>query len=302
MAIKVASIESGIPGLDRGALIDATSEKAKRERRRALVVPREHGGWGLLLVPLITGAGVGLHEGNRVLPLFLLLVSALALFWLRTPIESLLRTSVMRAQTSEERRAVASVIAVLGLVASLSVGLLSWDVRNRGLWPIGLVVGVAFAGQAVLKRLGRTWRMLSQVVGTIGLSATAPAAYYVITGSFGTRGWMLWLANFAFAGNQIHYVQLRIHSARAEGWRAKLACGWAFAAGQVIMVSVLAGAWLRGWLPPLAIIAFVPMLFRGWRYFFEKPRPLVVRQLGWSELGQAVVFCALFTGAFLILA
>ena len=44
----------------------------QRERRRALVVPREHGAWGMLLVPLATGAAVGLLAGGRVAPVLLL--------------------------------------------------------------------------------------------------------------------------------------------------------------------------------------------------------------------------------------
>jgi hypothetical protein len=59
----------------------------QRERRRALVVPREHGAWGMLLVPLVTGAAVGLPAGGHVAPVLLLTTAALALVWLRTPFE-----------------------------------------------------------------------------------------------------------------------------------------------------------------------------------------------------------------------
>ncbi len=110
---------------DRAAGDSAASEKTRRDRRRALILPREHGAWGLLLVPMITGAGVALHkmwvphacpELSRraspplrdtgitnlgVVPFLLLLVAALALFWLRTPAESLFGTSVLRAQTND---------------------------------------------------------------------------------------------------------------------------------------------------------------------------------------------------------
>lgn len=77
------------------------------------------------------------------------------------------------------------------------------------------------------------------MVGTIGLTASAPAAYYVITGNFNATAWMLWLANILFAGDQIHYVQLRIHTAKVEGFRAKLARGWAFAVGQALMTAII---------------------------------------------------------------
>ena len=291
----MAAVES-IGGLGRGTE-DAAIEKARRERRHALVLPREHGAWGLLLVPMVTAAGVALRESVDFFPAVLLLIATLALFWLRTPIESLLGTSAIRAQSREERRAVAQVIAGLGAVAAVALAILLWAGKNPYLWLIGIAAGAAFVGQALLKKLGRRTRMLSEIVGTIGLTATAPAAYYVITGKIDAMAWMLWLVNLIFAGNQIHYVHIRIHSARAEGMRAKLAKGWAFAAGQFATAIILGLACLRGYLPWMALVAFAPILFRGWLYFFQKPTPLVVRRLGWNELSQAVVFCVLFISA-----
>jgi len=272
--------------------------KARSERRQALVIPREHGAWGLLLVPMVTGAGIAFRESMRVLPFVLLLISALALFWLRTPIESLLGTSAMHAQTKDERRTV--IIAALGLgkVAVAALATLLWAGRNPKLWLIGIAAAVAFAGQFVLKKLGRRTRMLSEMAGTLGLTLGAPATYYVITGKFDATAWMLWFANFIFAGNQIHYVQLRIHTARVEGLRDKFAKGWAFASGQLLMAVVLALACELTLMPWLVLIAFAPLFVRGWLYFFEKPAPLQVRRLGWSELSQAVIFCILFVTVF----
>jgi hypothetical protein len=272
----------------------AAAEQARRQRRHALILPREHGAWGLLLVPMVTGSGVAFRESNHVVPCLLLLVAALALFWLRTPAESLLGTSAMRVQTTNERREVAVVIVVLAKVAVAATAALLWAGRNPYLWLIGVVAVAAFVGQALLKKLGRHMRMLSEIVGTIGLTSSAPAAYYVITGRFGATGWMLWLANFIFAGNQIHYVQLRIHTARVEGLHAKLSRGWTFAIGQALMTALLTVACVSHLIPPVAFLAFAPILFRGWFYFIQEPAPLLVRRLGWSELGQAVTFCVLF--------
>jgi hypothetical protein len=53
--------------------------------------------------------------------------------------------------------------------------------------------------------------MAAQLAGAIGLTCTAPAAYYVGTGRLSERAFVLWAANWIFAGNQIHFVQLRIH-------------------------------------------------------------------------------------------
>ena len=73
---------------------------------------------------MVTGAGVAFRESTHILPVLLLLLAALALFWLRTPVESLLGTSAIRAQTSHERRLVAIVIAGLATVAGLALGTL----------------------------------------------------------------------------------------------------------------------------------------------------------------------------------
>ena len=279
---------------------ELSSEKAHHERRHALIVPREHGAWGLLLVPMITGAGLAFRESRNIIPFVLLLTSALALFWLRTPFESLLGTSAMRAQTKDERRTVIVAIAILAIIATVSLGTLLWAGRNTNLWWIGASAGAAFAGQALLKKLGRTTRMLSQIVGTIGLTSAAPAAYYVITGKFDAIAWTLWIVNLVFAENQIHYVQLRLHTARVEGLRARLSQGWAFAAGQLALTAALTVACVGGLLPRFASLAFAPLLFRGWFYFIQKPAPLAVRKLGWSELAQAAAFCVLLIATFSI--
>ncbi len=283
---------------DRLATGSAATDKARRERQRALILPREHGAWGLLLVPLVTGAGVAFRESHHVLPVLLLLTAALALFWMRTPLESLLGTSLVHAQSKDEQRSV--LLATLGLaaVAAVSLGALLWAGRNPYLWLIGCATATAFVTQAILRKLGRGTRMLAEVIGTIGLTASAPAAYYVITGRFNAVAWMLWLANLIFAGNQIHYVQLRIHTARIEGLRAKFARGWTFALGQAVMAGALVFACWRGFLPALALIAFVPVLLRGSFYFFQKPGPLQVRRLGWNELSLALAFCILFIASF----
>jgi hypothetical protein len=135
---------------------DTATQKARRERRRALIFPREHGAWGLLLVPMVTGAGVAFRESTHILPVLLPLLAALALFWLRTPVESLLGTSAMRAQTSHERRLVAIVIAGLVTVAGLALGTLLGAGRNPLLWLIGVASVIALVGQSWLKLMGRT--------------------------------------------------------------------------------------------------------------------------------------------------
>ncbi len=262
-------------------------------RLGSLIAPREHGAWGLLLVPLVTGGAVGLLAGGYGLPLVAFTVAALALFWFRTPVESWFGTGLLRAQTRHERRSVGITILILAAVAATALASLFWDGRNRELVLLGLGAICAFIGQNLLGKLGRRTRMLSQVVGTIGLTVTAPAAYYVVTGELGHEAWVLWIANFLFAGNQVHFVQLRIHAARVSGWSEKSERGRSFVAGELFLASALLFAWHFHLLPGLAVAAFLPLLVRGTAWFFERQQTLVVRKLGWTELAHAIVFGAL---------
>src|ERR1019366_50698 len=142
-----------------GAKTTAKITIPQKERRRALIVPREHGAWGMLLVPLVTGAAVGLQDGGRVAPVLLLTTAVLALFWLRTPVESLLGTSIARAQTTSERQLVCGVILPLATITVVTLSALFWHGKNRELISLGMMAGAAFAAQVFLKRMGRTTRM-----------------------------------------------------------------------------------------------------------------------------------------------
>ncbi len=270
----------------------------QRERRRALIVPREHGAWGILLVPLVTGSAVGLLQGGRLPPALLFTASVVALFWLRTPVESWLGTSPVRAQTSLERRLVLRAILPLAAVTVAALSALFWRGQNRELLWFGIAAGAAFAAQQLLSRMGRATRMAAQIVGALGLTSAAPAARYVVTGRLDVTAWALWLANWLFAGDQIHFVGLRIHAAKAAGGRQKLAAGWSFLAGQILLVAVLLLASYFGFLPPWMPLAFLPILARGMAWFVTKPQPIVVRRLGWTELVHAVAFGVLLIAAF----
>ena len=99
-------------------------------RRRSLVFPREHGAWGILLVPLVTGASAGLLAGGRAGPLAPLSIAVLALFWLRTPVESWMGTAPVRVRTGSELELVRN--AAVALAAACG-----WSVPARAASPLG---------------------------------------------------------------------------------------------------------------------------------------------------------------------
>ncbi|HEY1241436.1 MAG TPA: YwiC-like family protein, partial [Bryobacteraceae bacterium] len=254
------------------------------------IVPREHGAWGILLVPLVTGAITGLLDGGKAGSLAPLGIAAVSLFWVRTPLESWVGSTPIRARGPSEIRLVRNTVLLLASVACAALIWLFWGGRNRVLLWIGAAAATAFLGQAVLRMLRRNARTVAQMIGAAGLTSTAPAAYCAVIGSWNDTAWSLWAANLLFAVNQIHFVQLRIHAARAKTRTDKLTAGRGFLAGQVALTILLASACLAHWYSWYGGLAFLPVLFRGFAWFAGKPKPLVIHALGKSELAYACTF------------
>ena len=278
----------------------AVQNRMSDPRTRALVIPREHGAWGILLVPLVTGAAVGITSVAGTISVVLFTLVALSFFWLRTPVESVLGAGPMRVQNDAEFNAVFRAIAILSVIATISLTSLFLSGNRVGLLLLGGIAAMAFVLQAGLKKLGRRYYMAAQLIGSAGLTATAPAAYYVATGHLDATTTALWLANWAFACNQVHFVQIRIHSARLSGTHEKLLRGLAFFLGQIAMIAALVIAWRLALLPALAVFAFIPVLVRGFWWFLPGQKPLAVKRLGWTELAHAISFGLLLIAGFLL--
>lgn len=272
----------------------------QNSRMKAMTIPREHGAWGMLLVPLATGAVVAARSGVNLGALAMFLLAALSLFWLRTPVEAWLGTSAIKAQSQRERSIVLRVSLALAAVAGVLVAILFVAGYVRGLLAIGVVAALAFAAQAAVRKLGRNGRMPAQIIGAIGLTSTAAGAYYVATGKLDRNAVALWLANWLFAGDQVHFVQVRIHSSRAATVNEKLRQGYGFLAGQVALLVVVITLCRAKIFPWLVILAFAPVLARGTLWFLGRRQPLDVHRLGFAELAQALIFGALLCAAFLI--
>lgn len=280
------------------AQLAAGIQNVNTARARALVIPREHGAWGLLLVPLVTGACAGFLRGQGLGHLFLFATVSLALFWLRTPLEILAGSSVMRAHTAEEKRIVWRSAVLLSACAGIPLYLLLRGGQHSGLLFIAAVAGAAFATQGCVKLFGRQMRMPAQIIGAIGLTSTAAGAYYVVTGELGATAIALWIVNWLFAGDQIHFVHVRLRGAKLLGVRNRIRRGWAFMGGQMAMlaaVSLIAGL---GLLPFGILFAFAPVTIRGVLWVFGTKQGLDLQWLGITELLHSITFGVLLIMSF----
>jgi hypothetical protein len=263
-----------------------------------LLVPREHGTWGLLLFPLISGAIVGYRAQNASLqPALWFLLTALSAFLIYQPLESLLGFSLIKTRSQRQQRV--AIISVIAFAVIATAGVLELFHLRRG-----LVLGFGLAalgcfGVRLLLGSSRRMRVPRQLIGALGLSSTAAGAYYAATGRIDWTSILLWLASWLFAAGQIEYVHLRISTAQVRPRRQKLRSSMAVCFLHLLMIGASITAAFAGFAPLLLALAFVPSVVRLSIWLVRPWRPLGIHILGVSELLQGLLFNILLIGAFL---
>jgi hypothetical protein len=219
-------------------------------------VPREHGAWGILLVPFATAVGV---SGVWNLPVTLLLVSILCFY--------VARTSWLKKNHWW------TVVLLAGSVACGLPLLLVWK-----LW--WLVVFGAVVAPLAFRKTERSVAM--QLLAVAGLTLTAPAAWYTATGELGWPAWRLWLLNVLYFAGGVLYVKMHIAAASAR--RAdKLRQG----AATMIYHGALTGIAALGW---PAGLAYLPAIVRAFAGVARLSPVLGIKRLGWTEVAYSIVF------------
>ena len=235
---------------------------ARSQPNIRLLVPREHGTWGLLFFPLISGAIVGyLFSPNAPLhPALWFLLTALSAFLIYQPLESLLGFSLIKARSQRQQRsAVISVIALAVIATAGVLELFHW--HRDAVLGFGLAALGCF-GVRILLGSSRPMRVPRQLIGALGLSSTAAGAYYAATGRIDRTSILLWLASCLFAAGQIEYVHLRISTAQMRSRRQKLRSGLAVCFLHLLMISAALTATFAGFAPLLLALAFLPSIMR----------------------------------------
>lgn len=253
----------------------------------ALMLPKEHGAWAMLLMPYLLGTLVAGWGAGW--PSLLLLTSILTLFTASRPLELALR----------DRRSDALVRLVLYAGLGGTAGLFLLIGYHRwALIPLAVAAGAVLGAQLLLRqrRLDRTWP--ARLASIAALSATSPAAYYASAGSFDHRAVALWLIAFLYSGASVFYVRLyyRPPSKRKTNAeeQAREQMG-RYVGGAVV---VMAGAALAGWFPPLGVAVMIPpalKLAMAWRKRDSRPS---LKQIGMTEIGYSALFVVLATAAF----
>jgi len=229
-------------------------------------VPREHGAWGMLLVPFGTALGVA---GAFDLKTALLLASTLFFY--------VARASWLKQQWSW---------TALLLAASLAAALPLFVVWK--LWWL-----VAFSGVAAVLAAQPTRRhLLMQLTATVGLVLTAPAAWYTATGRLDATAFWLWLWNGLYFVGGLLYVRMRLAPVTARCGLRWLVLGFFAGLSLFVLALVMANVFSYH-----LLLAFAPAVTRAAAGVGRLAWPLRIKVLGWSEVAFSVLFGVLLVAA-----
>lgn len=259
------------------------------------VIPKEHGAWAVLLVPMFVGAAVA--EGwtwNFVL----LVLAALFMFLSYVPAQGVLRHYFVNTQTEERFRQNAFWSGAY-LVAGMSFAV---PLLAQG-YLLLLVPG--FTGMAAfLAHFFLTRRFPKTIPGDLlavcGLTLTAPAAYYVGTGVLDGTAALLWLFNVLFFGSSVFYVHMKIRATSSKnaemGIPDKISIGGLNIIYHVVVIAVVVAMSLLYQSLQFAAIAFLPMALHAMYGTYALSRRVQFKKLGFILLGQSVLFGILLLG------
>lgn len=243
-------------------------------------LPREHGGWAMLLTPPVIAL---VAAGPSLLGLMAML-GWFAAYCTRAPIEVLRGTSASgRAGLPQSTPEVARLwLLLFGL---LTVSLLGPVIYLRpGLLPLLLgAAGILGVVQALADR-GYTRSITAGLLASAGLMAGGPLYYMAATGEVSAGGWALAAAGTAFFGGSVFRVKTLARERRSGSFRL---------ISVAVHVGALAGAAVAaaaGLVSPLVAAAL--LLPAGWAVYgaTRAGEPVNLMVIGKGEQWLTIIF------------
>jgi hypothetical protein len=265
--------------------------------RKHIALPQQHGSWVLWLGPYLIGLGIGGFLKPGVLWLSL---ASLGAFLALQPLTVLVKALSGR-RTRDDITPALFWLGLYGvLLAFGALGLVATG--NAWLLLLGVLALPAVAWQLwLVTRKAERHALWAEVAGTAALSLAAPAALWVDSG-FSVMGMWLWLLCALQAGASIAHVFVLLAYRRmttlpdkALRWQtARLSVLW-----HAVNVAVVVALVVPGFVPALAIVAFVAMLAESIYGDWLKPKlgvkPAVI---GMRQVIVALVFALLMIAAY----
>jgi hypothetical protein len=262
-----------------------TSFEAPQISFRSVLLPVEHGGWGLLLEPLVLALAVAPSPAG-----FLIALSATAAFLLRHPLKLaafdwLRRKRYPRTRGAEIAAAGYALLAAASLLAAVQAS------GTQPLLPLVLAAPL-FAIQLAFDVRNSSRNPVAEFMGTAAAGALA-SSVALAAGSSTLLAFSLWVVMILRSIPAVTYVRTRLRLERGMATSA-----FATIALHVAAVGVLAYAATTGVVPPLVVAPFVVLFARAAVGVSPWRRKVSAKRIGFTEVAYGVMTVTLAAFAF----
>ena len=260
-----------------------------------LLIPREHGAWGLVSLPFLAGAAVAGDWADW--PALAALLAVFSVFLLRAPLLVLWRAAgkhyraeIKDAQFSLGAYGLLTTVAGFYLLAHLP--------------PVPLLLlggGAALLTLAVLYFSVHNYQRhpALQIASVIGLTASSLLAYLVARGQLDGTAFWIWTLSAAHGSASVLVVRARLEAIVAA--KSSSPAGFPLTHGRHALLAqtgilLLWGALAIGGKPWLILPFLPPFALHGWELAHlgsGKARRTSLRRVGYMQLGASVSFCFL---------
>jgi hypothetical protein len=253
---------------------------------KAVALPTEHGGWGLLGEPVVLGLVLAPATAGACLAL-----SAFAGFLARHPLRLVLldrRRGVRYPRTALAERLFAGyALGATGLLA------LAFALAKAAFWPALVAAAPLVLASLAYDFSGRSREAAPEAIGAVALSG-ACAAIALAGGAPAPVAFASWALLALRSVTSVLYVRARIRLDRGLPAGPGVVLGGHAAA--LVLATALALAGIAPW---LAVLAFAILLARAGWGLSRRRHPVRPRQLGLRELGYGVLTLLLVAAGYL---
>jgi hypothetical protein len=271
----LVSPQGGPPWTSSQALSSAapasfvTASPRKRPALRPLALPAEHGGWGILLEPIVLGLAVAPSWGGVLIG-----IGFLAAFLTRHPLKLALQDAFRGRSYSRTNwcRALAAAYGCAGIACLTGAFFVAGPLVFV---PLGLVAPMALT-QIAYDARNRSRSLLAELAGAAAMSSSAAAI--ALAGGFRMIP-ALAVSGIVLARSVTAIVYVRALLARAHGQRVQHWPVLATHAVAVLLVALFA--------PRVAFTAMVLLFARAiWGLFRPVPP---AKTIGWTEIAWGFI-------------
>jgi hypothetical protein len=248
----------------------ASTVPRRRSVWRSVVIPSEHGGWGLTLEPALLGLLVAPSLAG-----FASAGAALLAFVARTPLQIVLVDGYRHRRLERTRVAALAAAAELGTFCALVTGVVVMA-DARALVPLAVAVPL-FAVELWFDARSRSRRLVPELCGAVGISAVVAVIVLLDdqSASLAAALWMLIaaraIASDTFARGQV----LRLRSGASSTTSSDVA--------QLLGVVIVIVAWLVN--PEAAVGALCVLAVIGAQFAWSRGPVRRAKVVGFWQLG-----------------